>query len=187
MKCGKSFKSVSVTYWLLECHAVWFDRQGRPASILPPTTAHACHCLIFFRYEFRNYITEWILILTTLSLLFTIWPVLASTRYNAPTIRADSRSGDGFGELQPFGLRFNQLSVSQFQSTDVQEFTTYRRVEQGCFACSFISPYSQFYSPFNTNGHVVNACSNTRLEIACSVVYRIKNTKDGSLHEVSNP
>ena len=48
MKCCKSFKSVSVTYWLLECHAVWFDRQGRPASILPPTTAHACSCLFFF-------------------------------------------------------------------------------------------------------------------------------------------
>jgi hypothetical protein len=143
--------------------------RWRPASTLPPTTAHACRCLIFFLNEFRNYITEGILILTILSLLFTMWPVL--TRKYTPQCTDDapgSRPGDGFGELQPFGLRFNQLSVSQFQSADV--FTTYRRVKQGCFACSFTSPISQFYSPFNTNGHAVNACSNTRIEIARNVV-----------------
>jgi hypothetical protein len=39
---------VSNPYCLLECHAVCFDRQGRPVSILSPTTAHACRCFIFF-------------------------------------------------------------------------------------------------------------------------------------------
>jgi len=63
-----------------------------------------------------------------------------STRHNAPTIPADSRPGDEFGKFLPFGLRFNQLSVSQFQSAAV--FTTYRRVKQGCFACSVTSPNS---------------------------------------------